>query len=356
MDYNVTYRQKDKGIQCIISYKDNDGRWRQKSKQGFKRQKDAKPWIDSVVEELEKTIKVADEFKGITFGEFKEIFIRDKKRELAHNTKTSYEQAYAKFESLNDIPLIDISYMHIKPCVDKMIDEGMESTAISLYLAKIKSVFSHAIENYEIISVNPIKNKQYPLPKKDKGKIKVLSKKEQEGLLSKLKGKDYYISLIALKCGLRIGEIIGLTDMDIDFANTEINVNKQWKLIEKNKHGFGTLKSKNSYRTVPIPLGYVSILKEYIKGCVVGMDRRIFFEKSTTSTAKRLRTKYKKYGYDFSVHDLRHTYATTLLSNGFTYRAVAELIGDTEETVIKAYSHFTDDMYKDAKSRLNNIL
>lgn len=356
MDYNVTYRKKDKGIQCIISYKDNDGKWRQKSKQGFKRQKDAKPWIDSVVEELEKTIKVADEFRGITFGEFKEIFNNDKKRELAHNTKVSYQQAYAKFESLNDVPLVDIGYIHIKPCVDRMIDEGMAGTTISLYLAKIKTVFSHAIENYEIISVNPIKNKQYPLPKKDKGKIKVLSKKEQEGLFSKLKGSDYYISLIALKCGMRIGEIVGLTDTDIDFLNAEITVNKQWKLLDKNTYNFGTLKSKNSYRVVPIPTDYISILKEYVTSCVLGIDRRIFFEKSTDATAKRLREKYKRHGYDFSVHDLRHTYATTLLANGFTYRAVAELIGDTEETVIKAYSHFTDDMYKDAKSRLNNIL
>lgn len=356
MDYNVTYRKKDKSIQCIISYKDNDGKWRQKSKQGFQRQRDAKPWVDSVVEELEKAIKAPDEFRGITFGEFKEIFNADKKRELAHNTKTSYEQAYAKFESLNDIPLVDIGYIHIKPCVDKMIDEGMEGSAIGLYLAKIKTVLGHAIENYEIISVNPIKNKQYPLPKKDKNKIKVLSKKELEGLFSKLKGNDYYISLMAVKCGLRIGEIVGLTDMDIDFVNTEINVNKQWKLIRENKHGFGTPKSKNSYRTVPIPRDYVSTLKEYVNGCILGIDRRIFFEKSTTATAKRLRLKYKRYGYDFSVHDLRHTYATTLLANGFTYREVAELIGDTEETVIKAYSHFTDEMYKDTKSKLNNIL
>lgn len=357
MNYNVTYRKKDKGIQCIISYKDNDGKWRQKSKQGFQRQRDAKPWIDSIVEELGKTIKVAEEFRGMTFGEFKKYFDNDKKREFAYNTKVSYEQAYSKFEPLNDIPLTDIGYIHIKPCVDKMIDEGMEGSTIGLHLSKIKAVLSHAIENYEIISVNPIKNKQYVLPKKEgKGKIKVLSKKELEGLFSKLRGKDYYISLIAAKCGLRIGEIIGLTDMDIDFLNAEININKQWKLIEKNIHGFGALKSKNSHRTVPIPHDYVFALKDYIEGCALGIDRRIFFERSTTAASRRLREKYRRCGYNFSIHDLRHTYATTLLSNGFTYRAVAELIGDTEETVIKAYSHFTEDMYEDAKSKLNNIL
>ena len=31
MDYNITYRQKDKGWQYIISYKVN-GKWKQKSK------------------------------------------------------------------------------------------------------------------------------------------------------------------------------------------------------------------------------------------------------------------------------------------------------------------------------------
>ncbi|WML35385.1 Arm DNA-binding domain-containing protein [Clostridium sp. OS1-26] len=39
MDYNITWRKKDKGWQCIISYKDSTGKWKQKSKQGFKTQK-----------------------------------------------------------------------------------------------------------------------------------------------------------------------------------------------------------------------------------------------------------------------------------------------------------------------------
>lgn len=356
MDYNVTYRKKDKGIQCIISYKDNDGSWRQKSKQGFQRQKDAKPWIQSVVEELEKTIKVSSEFQGITFGEFKEIFQNDKKRELAYNTKSSYEQAFFKFATLDNIPLIDIGYINIKPCIDAMIDEGMEGSTIALHMSKIKAVLSHAIDNYEILQVNPVKNKQYSLPKSDKRNIKVLSKNQLTDLFSKLKDKDYYISLIVAKCGLRIGEVVGLTDTDVDFANSEITVNKQWKLVSKNKYDFGPPKSKNSYRVVPIPLDYVSAIKQYVNNCALGIDRRIFFEKSTDATARRLREKYRRYGHDFTAHDLRHTYATTLLANGFTYREVAELIGDTEETVIKAYSHFTEDMYKDTKSKLNNIL
>lgn len=42
MDYNITYREKDKGLQVIISYKDNTGKWRQKSKQGFENSREGK--------------------------------------------------------------------------------------------------------------------------------------------------------------------------------------------------------------------------------------------------------------------------------------------------------------------------
>ena len=155
------------------------------------------------------------------------------------------------------------------------------------------------MDNYEILQVNPIKNKQYVLPKSEDKKIKVLSKSQLSELLSKLNGKDYYMSLIVSKCGLRIGEMVGLTDVDFDFVNNEITVNKQWKLLEKNIYNFGSPKSKNSYRVVPIPIDYISILKEYVTSCVLGIDRRIFFEKSTDATAKRMREKYKRHGYDF---------------------------------------------------------
>lgn len=357
MDYNVTYRQKDKSIQCIISYKDSDGTWRQKSKQGFKAQKDAKPWIKSSVDELEKLIKVEDKYRGITFGEFKEIFKNDKKREHTYNTKMATDTALSHFKNLDNIPLIDIGYINIKPCVDALIDKGFKNSTISTYLTKLKVVFNHAIDQYEIISANPIKDKQYPLPQlKGSDKIRVLSASEIKDLFDKLKGKDYYISLIALKCGLRIGEIIGLIDSEIDFKNAEINIKRQWKLLDGGVHGFGPPKSNNSYRTVPIPLGHVSILQEYVNNCILGIDRRVFIEESTTGASNRLNKKYKRYGYDISVHDLRHTYATTLIANGFDFKTVAKLMGDTVETIISTYSHFTAEMYSSAKNRINKIL
>lgn len=43
MDYNVTWRKKDKGWQFIISYKDSIGKWKQKVNKVLKLKKTENP-------------------------------------------------------------------------------------------------------------------------------------------------------------------------------------------------------------------------------------------------------------------------------------------------------------------------
>ncbi|MCS4455170.1 tyrosine-type recombinase/integrase [Clostridium botulinum] len=46
------------------------------------------------------------------------------------------------------------------------------------------------------------------------------------------------------------------------------------------------------------------------------------------------------------MHELRHTYATKLISNGVDFKTVAQLLGHTVEQTMKTYSHVNDDMMK----------
>ena len=43
--------------------------------------------------------------------------------------------------------------------------------------------------------------------------------------------------------------------------------------------------------------------------------------------AKRIRKIHKMGVREISIHNLRHTYATTLISDGFDFETVAELMG-----------------------------
>ena len=85
MEYNITYRQKDKGWQYIISYKVN-GKWKQKSKQGFKSKKEAKPYAEIALQELKNNLNLNQELKDITFEEFKDLYIEHISLYMQENT------------------------------------------------------------------------------------------------------------------------------------------------------------------------------------------------------------------------------------------------------------------------------
>nr|WP_269148071.1 tyrosine-type recombinase/integrase [Megasphaera stantonii] len=55
------------------------------------------------------------------------------------------------------------------------------------------------------------------------------------------------------------------------------------------------------------------------------------------------------------MHVLRHTYATTLLARGVDIKTVAALLGDTVETVIKKYVHYSEEMRRNAAQNIQNI-
>ena len=88
MDYNITYRQKDKGWQFIISYKDENGKWKQKSKQGFKSKKDAKPMADKMLEELKNNVnlKTPTDLINISFKEFTDMHLKHLRLHIEPNT------------------------------------------------------------------------------------------------------------------------------------------------------------------------------------------------------------------------------------------------------------------------------
>ena len=56
-----------------------------------------------------------------------------------------------------------------------------------------------------------------------------------------------------------------------------------------------------------------------------------------------------------SIHDLRHTYATKLLSNGVDIKTVSALLGDSLPTVLKIYVHYSDDMRLKAAGKVADI-
>lgn len=357
MDYNISYRDKDKGIQVIISYKDHNGKWKQKSKQGFKKKSDAKKAANEMLDKLKEDSKIilSKDHQGITFKEFADMFLESEKLYKEPNTIDAYGYAIIYFKDIYDIELCNVTYFHLKTCIDKMVASGVSIGTINTHIKRTKSLFNYAVNPYKIIKDNPMKDIK-TLEEKTEYKIKALNKWELDKLLGRIRQEDLYLATkIASSCGLRLGEMVGLTWNDVDEANLMLNVNKQWKVLKDGKIGFGKLKTKNSYRSVPIPPILLSELLQYKKNNPTDIYNRIFLYNRPNSLGSKIIYNYNALGFNNSIHDMRHTYATLLIANGVDFKTVAKLLGDTVEMVMKVYSHVTDEMMDNAIKTVNNI-
>lgn len=343
MEYRFTARQKDNGWQLILRYKMRNGKWGQRTKQGYAKRSHA--LAESEKEKLLASIppETSPELKDITLGGFLEIFMRDHEKTLTYNTLKNYPIAFARISKLLPLKMKDITYADILNAINQI---DLKPSSVNVTIQKVKALYNYATDVYHLFEVNPVA-KLPPRKERADRKVRTLSDKELERLLESLSTKPelHAIASIAAFAGLRFGEIVGLTRADIDLKTQVIHVKRQYGRIAQNTFSFMPTKSKNGYRTVPIPPKLVTTLRNYIQQSkIIQLDGRIFTLKESVRLNEHIRKEIK----GASVHKLRHTYATKLLANGIDIKTVAALVGDDVNTVIKTYIHFTDDMREKA--------
>ena len=107
-----------------------------------------------------------------------------------------------------------------------MADNDYSTKTIRDIYNILSAVFKYAVHN-RIISFNPCDGVE--LPKTKKKPIRVLTVEEQGDVLRYAKGRLYEnLIIIALGTGMRAGELLGLTDSDLNFKKREITINKLW--------------------------------------------------------------------------------------------------------------------------------
>lgn len=351
INHNFTYRQKDKGWQVILSYKDGD-KWRQKSKQGLKTKQQAKDAGNKLLAELQRTfVPSSNELADITLRDFIPIMLRDK-QELALSSQKAYKKTAVFFDELADKPLRSITRQQIIAILNEKSQYAPKTK--ELRLTTLRSILNHARTNYGLVSVNPASRIQIPRPKEAK-KIRAISAMEFQSLIdSKVrKGCEYYkdIVMVAYYSGMRYGEIIALEWGDIDFHNYTLTVARQIKQRPsdgKPVYAVGPLKTQNSYRTIPIPALLVETLEKVSRTA----DRVFPLASPYTHNVNQWIQRTLPHT---SIHDMRHSYATNLIANGVDVQTVAALLGDTINTVINTYLDFTEDMRRAASDSVNRI-
>lgn len=176
--------------------------------------------------------------------------------------------------------------------------------------------------------------------------------------------------MLDLYTGLRLGEIIGLREVDVDLKRRELKVRGSVRRVAEGLI-YQKPKTKSSVRMVPIPSSIIPMLKEYMS--LVSLQRKaagniyddcgLFFKTDIGCILdpRNVRRAYQRMLFradltDRKFHALRHTYATRLMELGENPKVVQKLLGHANITVtLNIYSHVTDEKKESAADKLNAL-
>jgi integrase len=161
---------------------------------------------------------------------------------------------------------------------------------------------------------------------------------------------------LGIGCGLRVGEVLGLTPSRIDLAAGTITVDRQYQR--------GRLDSPKTWRGVRTIEPPDMVLTELRRAMRPGMPPELpLFTGARGGTLRRddfyeraWRPALVAAGLDprrYKFHSARHFAVSNMLAHGVTPVEVAAYVGDAPETILSTYSHFLRESKSMAKSALD---
>ena len=347
MKTTTTYRQKDGSWQIIVSWKDENGRWRQKSRQGFARKSDAKEAEAELIAQIKNTPQPLDKaMADISLTDFCDVYLKNNQR-LALGTKRAYKTAVKSLRRLANKPMHTVTYLDLQTVISAWNTKpGTQKN----YKNKLVVLFRAAVKPYRIIPVSPMADIEIARERQKKT-IRIVEEAVFRKIIKEASGELRLALLIGWFTGMRRAEILALTWDDISFTKSEISVTKQVTFEAGTTGTVKYTKSANGYRSIPVPTALLKELKAYKAEHPLRIDKAIF--PVPRRTYRHMWELLRK--YDATPHYLRHSYGTRLIANGVDIQTVAALLGDDVNTVINTYIHYTDEMRKAAAKDIQKI-
>lgn len=180
----------------------------------------------------------------------------------------------------------------------------------------------------------------------------------------------YIVFYLALTTGMRQGEILGLPWKDINLEKGLLNIKQT--LSHDGKTFLSGAKTKSSLRTINLSLSSIKVLitrkltvsKEKLSLGPIYQDFDLVActQHGTPLNPVNIRRTFKRMIKmadvpEIRFHDLRHTHATLLLSNGVHVKVISERLGHSNKKVtLDTYSHVLPSMQEEVARKLDEII
>lgn len=248
----------------------------------------------------------------------------------------------------------------IRQWVVEMMDNGNVATSVRRRLSSLRSFYKFLLRR-KLVTRDPVHNMQGP--KVEKKLPAYVRETEMDRLFDgDFFGEDYQgcrdrmILLTFYSTGIRLSELVGLTDKDVDLDQMQLKVTGK----------------RNKQRIIPYGDEFGDSLRQYLaerdafarefasEGTSLFLDER----SGQRISPVKVRNIVKKYlsmvttQQRNSPHVLRHTFATAMLNHKADLQSVKELLGHESLSTTEIYTHTTfeqlKEMYNQAHPRAKN--
>lgn len=327
--------------------------------------------------------KKTEKQENITFSQFVERWMDNYvKVDLSVRTKNDYKYHLDDgiLDELGNRKLSSIKTFQLVECINKW---KANSTHMALHkYVVLKSIFAKAVE-WKVLKENPMDGMKPPRTEKRHKELEFYDKYQIERLFDVLEhvNKKHKMQIkLTVLTGLRMGELGGIRIECIDFKKNTILIDKSLQYDkEEKKLVLGPTKNKKA-RIVNVPDKFMVDMKTYVEEQEILKEElgdawnpmfgdnnepiNFLFTRNDghpqhprTAAAAWDRI-VKKYNLPkITFHNLRHSYASYMLSNNVNPKIIQEQLGHSDiKITIGTYSHLTERDKEKASDLFNDLL
>ena len=287
-----------------------------------------------------------------------------------HCTKNITE--FFKGKALQDISSLDIEkYLaYLRTEFKTKQGKNLAPKTVYSYYRTLHLIFAFA-ERQDLIQKNPMN--RVKAPKKVRKPVDAMNLEQAKAFLAALDGSPLEFKCmmyLLITSGIRRGECTGLKWKDINESEGTLHIKRTVAYTAKSGITIQDPKTVNGIRPIPLMPSVLDLLKEF-KGETqtahpnVNLSEAFIFPcpddlyspRIPDAITRRLKRFIVRNNLpDFSPHDLRHTCATLLLSNGADVKSVQAILGHADaSTTLNFYvradmQQMTDAVNKYAKA------
>jgi integrase len=266
---------------------------------------------------------------------------------------------------------------HISPTIGrKKLRDLSRAEVRALYSAKGKELSPRSVDYIHVtlqkalsqamrddLITRNVATGERPRSSRNQEEIKALSSERVRALLVAARGtRNEALYVVAVRTGLRQGELLGLKWRDVDLAGRRLSVRRALKVTD---HGldFGPPKNNASRRSVPLSKTAMAVLQahrtrqneERLRLGELWQDHDLVFPNRVGKPMDHGNLYDREYkplleraglgDEGFTFHSLRHTFATELFNQRKRPKIIQSLLGHSSITqTMDTYSHLLDDV------------